>query len=338
MNETGWATRHRRLILCVGIGTIAAWYGILLGSYLVVPALKDAIRARVLDTLRGEFASDVQFQSFDVSFLPRMHMTARGVLIGNNTACPLIQAATADAQSDVLPWHIRTLVLEGLSLHIPTAKGPSVAGSTAVSTRSRPVLTMTIAEIVSEHAQVEILPSAGQQAPLHFELTQFRATNFNPSHAADFSALIATSEPHAEIQTSGHVGPWNTLDPGATPVQGMYATAHCDLAASPGLKGTFSSQGRFRGALQRIEIAGDANAPEFSLSSSGPPEPLRATFQAAVDAWDGSVFIEQVQGLLRTSSFVASGFVRNIQDDRRRDIALHLSVTQGRVALPSLLQ
>lgn len=331
MNETSSANRQRRLILCVGIGIIAAWYGILLGSYLLVPKLKDAIRAHVVDTLRGEFASDVQFQSFEVSFWPRIQMTARGVRIGNDSAFPLIQAATADARPAVFPWHIRTLALKGLSLHIPTVAVARPDGATSLSN-------LTIGEILSEHAQVEILPSAGHQTPLHFELIQFRATNFTPGRAADFSALIASSMPRADIQTSGRLGPWNTFDPGATPVLGMYNTSRCDLAAMRGLQGTFSSHGSFHGSLQRIEIAGEANASEFSLSTGGPREPLHATFQAAVDAWDGSASIEQIQGLLRTSSFVASGFVRNFQDDRLRDIALRVSVTPGRREFSSLLQ
>jgi len=269
-----------------------------------------------VDSLRAEFASDVRFQSFDVSLWPRVHVRARGVLIGNDTA-PLIQAASADAQSDVVPWHLRTLVLEGLTLRIPTSKVPH-------GSATKPASTMTIAEIASEHAEVEILPSSGQQTPLHFGLA-----HLDPSRASDFSAFIATSQPRADIQASGHFGPWNTLDPSATPVEGIYATPRCDLATLPGLKGTFSSQGGFRGTLQRIEIAGEANAPEFSLKSSGLSEPLRATFQAAVDAWDGSASIEQVQGALQASWFVASGFVRNIQDDGRRVIALRVSVMPG---------
>jgi hypothetical protein len=321
MNRTGWANTHRRLILCLGLGIIAGWYGILLGSYLLVPVLKEAIRTRVLDTLRAEFASDAQFQTFEVSLWPRLHMTARGVLIGNSAAWPLIQATTAEVQSDLLPWHIRLLVLEGLAMHIPTASAPGVSTG-----GSAPLLSMSISEIVSDHAQLDLLPSDGQQSPLHFELARLRATNFSVSRKADFSALIATSVPRAEIQATGHFGPWNPIDPGATPLEGTYASPSCDLATLPGLSGTFTSQGHFRGALERIEIVGDARATKFSLDSNKPPEPLQATFQAALDAWDGSAYIEQLQGLSPNSSFVASGFVRNIQDDRRRDIAVHLSV------------
>jgi hypothetical protein len=323
MNDTSWAIRHRRLILCVGLGIIAAWYGILLGSYLLVPALKDAIRTNAVNMLRSEFASDVQFQSFDVSLWPRVHVSARGVLIGNNISSPLLQASAAEAQSSVLPWHIQTLILEGLSLHIP-ATG-------AALTWPRSATTVRVDEIVSEHAYVEILPSAARQTPLHFELAHLRVKNFDPNGAAGFSALITTPEPRAGINASGRVGPWNSADPSLTPLQGVYFMPRCDLSTLPGLQGTLSSRGQFRGVLQRIEIAGDADASEFRLSLGAPRQPLRASFQAAIDAWDASATIEQIEGSLQGSSSAPGGLIGDVKDDRRRDMELNLSANRRRV-------
>jgi hypothetical protein len=317
-------TRKRRLILCAGVGIIAAWYGILLGSYVLVPALKNAIRTRAIEALRNEFGSEVRFQTFEVSFLPRVHVTARGVLIGNNTACPLIQATMADAQSDLLPWHIRTLVLQDLSLHIPTAGGPSVPGPPRGPY-------VRVDQVVSEHTHVEILPACGEQAPLRFELAHLRVKNFDQSQTAEFSASLISAQPHAEIQATGRLGRWNAQEPSLTHLQGEYAMAHCDLATLPGLRGVLSSKGRFEGVLQRIELAGGADASEFSLNVSGHPEPLRVTFQATVNASDGSASIERLYGTLQRSSFRASGRVRNVQDDRTREISLELSMNRGRL-------
>jgi hypothetical protein len=273
---------------------------------------------------RAQFATDVRFQSFAVTFFPRVHIVARGVLIGSSSSCPLIQVTTADAQSGLVPWHIQTLVLEGLSLRIPTAQGP--LGNTP-----KPAWTVSIDEIAAEHAHVEILPAAGEQTPLHFELAHLRVKNFNPSHASDFSALLVSSDPRADIQASGRLGPWNAQSPSLTALQGNYTMLSCDLASLPGLKGMLASKGRFQGVLQRIEISGDASAAQFGLSSIGSPEPLHASFQATVDASDGSASIEHMNGDLQSSSFAVSGLVRNIQDDRLRDIALDISVMRGRL-------
>ena len=44
-----------------------------------VPALKKcAVEAHAVAMLESEFASNVQLQSFDVTFWPRLHVTVRG--------------------------------------------------------------------------------------------------------------------------------------------------------------------------------------------------------------------------------------------------------------------
>jgi len=180
------------------------------------------------------------------------------------------------------------VVLGGLRLKIPAASGSTVAASTQAST-------VSIDEIVSEHAQVVILPS------LHFELSGLRVRNFKTGHAADFSAVLVSSQPRADVDAKGRLGPWNARDPSLTPSQGMYNLARCDLATLPGVQGILSSQGRFQGVLRRIEIAGDANVAQFSLSVSGRPEPLHASLQATVDASDSSVTIAHMSGTLQSS-------------------------------------
>jgi AsmA-like C-terminal region len=316
--------KQRPLILWVGVGVIAACCGLLLTAYFFAPVLKNAIERHAEGMLRAQFGAEVRFQSFEVTLFPRLHVLARGMLVGNDPAHPLIEATTVDAQSSVLPWHIRRLVLEGLSLHIPTAGGLGSPGQVTTSA-------VSVAEIVSANAHVEMLPSAGRHTPLRFELAHLRVQNFNPGHAAEFSAVVVSAEPRADIDASGRMGPWNALDPGLTPLEGMYTLAHCDLATLPGVKGLLSSQGRFQGVLQRIEIAGDAKVAQFSLSVSGHPEPLHASLQAIVNASDSSVTIAHLSGVLQNSPLVASGVVHDVQDDRLRDIALLATVDRGRL-------
>jgi hypothetical protein len=324
MNTAGWVTRNRRLILCIGAGLIVSWYVILVGAYVLVPALKGAIQTHAAEVLRAEFGSEVRFKSIEVTFWPRVHIVGGGVLIGNDTAHPLIQAATADATSDLLPWHIQRLVMTGLVLRIPTT--PVRATAT-----SKPAFALTIDDVTAEHAQLEILPSAGQQAPLHFELANLRVKNISRTSPADFAVWVVSSKPQVQIDTSGRVGPWNASDPGATPLQGAFKMSIADLATLPGLRGALVSEGRFKGVVKQIAISGDAVASEFGLSVTECPEPLHAGFQALLDASDGSVSIQRMSGSLRNSSFAAHGVVRDIPDDRLRDIVLNISVNDGRL-------
>jgi hypothetical protein len=325
LGSSRWVAKLTRLILWGCVGIVAICFVVLLVSYAFAPALKRAVQARAVATLESEFASNVQLQSFDVTFWPRLHVTVRGVLIGNDAARPLIEVTTANAESDLLlPWRIKTLVVEGLFLHIPTA------GISKTHTSHKQAWTVTVDDVVSEHTRVELLPSNTQQTPLHFELAHLRMKNFDPSRAAGFSATIVSSDPRAEINANGRLGPWNADDPSASPLQGTYQMPRCDLASLPGLKGVLSSLGRFQGSLRRIEIAGDANTPAFSLNSSGRPVPFHASFQASLDASNASASIKGMNGAFQRSSFTANGGVQNIQDDRMRDIVLNLSMQRGR--------
>jgi AsmA-like C-terminal region len=193
-----------------------------------------------------------------------------------------------------------------------------------------PWITLDVDQILADHARVEILPT-GRQKPLQFELANLHVTNLSPTRAAGFSAQVISPKPRADIMAIGRLGPWNARDPSSTPLQGEYKMPRCDLTTLPGLKGMLSSQGRFQGILKRLEITGDTESSDFSLSLSGRPESFRASFQAVVDASDGSASIQSMNGLLQSSPFVATGLVRNIQEDRHREIVLDVSVNQGRL-------
>ena len=199
-----------------------------------------------------EFGSDVRFQSFEVSFSPRVHVVARGVVVGNNTAHPLIQVASAVTPSPIcLPWHIRTLVLEGLSVHIPTTESPGgyraqAALDAHASTRSFPNM----------HT-LKLCRRLVQTTPLHLELAQLRVKNFVPRHAADFSATgceFGTSTPKFSPAADWVRG--TPRIPALHRCKEHTRMPHCDLATLPGLKGVLSSQGRFQGTLQRLSNRG----------------------------------------------------------------------------------
>jgi uncharacterized protein involved in outer membrane biogenesis len=295
-------TRNRRVILAVCAAIVAA----VLAFYFFAPKL---IRAHAAGAMRSEFGSDVRFQSLEVSGFPRIHIVVRDLLIGTDPAHPLIQASTADASLGLLPWHVRSVVLGGLSIQLPTANEP-------IASAPKVRATVTADEIVAEHATVQI-------SSLHFQLTDLRVTNFNPAHAAGFSAVLVNPEPRADVPISGQIGPWNAQAPSLTPVQGNYTLPGTNLASVPGLEGMLSSQGRFQGVLQRIRITGDANV--------GRPHPSQASFQIVVDAADGSAAIDSMNGSLQDSPFTASGQASHIQDDRLREIALKISMPQGRL-------
>ncbi|MBV9771390.1 MAG: hypothetical protein JOZ32_17600 [Bryobacterales bacterium] len=256
--------------------------------------------------------------------MPRVHVVARGLVIGDDKTRPLVEATALDARCGLMPWRVQTVVVRGLALHIPTRSAGAVAAS-------KPAWTVTVEKIVSEHVQVEILPASNQGTPLRAELLHLEVKGFEAGHAAEFNASILSSQPRAQIEASGHLGPWNAPNPGLTPLDGKYSMPPSNLVALPGIEGYLSSQGQFRGVLERLELSGEANAPALALSISGHPESLHVTFQTMIDATDCSAAIEQLNGTLQQSSFQGQGTVRDLADDRGRDISMSVSMEQGRL-------
>jgi hypothetical protein len=303
--------RHRVLIAAVIVMTGAA-------ACIFYFSLPGMVRTRAAEVLSGEFGgAPVKFQNLVVSGFPRLHVVARGVTIGADPDHPLIQADTADADTALLPWHVRRVRLSGLAVRIP-------GGASTIVTAGKSWPAITIEEIAADKADVEILA-------FHFELAHVRARNFNPSGASSFAATLVSFEPRADIALSGRLGPWNAQQPSLTPVEGAYKLTDGDLASLPGLKGVLTAQGSFQGALRELRIAGPVSIAAFGLSSSGRPEALRANLRATINAADQSASIESIDGSLEDSLFSAGGAVRNLEDDRTRKIAASISLQRGRL-------
>ena len=324
MTPAELVARRRRPIRVLGATTIAVWCAALFGWYLFLPMLKDDVRSYAIDVLQAQFGCRARVDSFDVRFTPRLRVIAYGVHIGDDSSGSLIDIGMADAESSLVPWHIRSLVVEGFSAHIPT---------TEIETIGKPVpgLPLTIDDMVANRGQVEILPTVGQSAPIAFNIARLHIQNFQPGRPALFSAVVLVSQPLGEIDADGHFGPWSAQQPSLTPLQGTYRVSGCDLSSLSGLKGELSSQGRFQGDLKRLEVAGALDAAKFGLSTGGRQEAAHANFQMLLDASDGSVAVKHIDGELQRTSFIASGKVENVEDERQRNIDFDLSVGDGRL-------
>lgn len=323
MHPADLVASRRRPILAVGASIIVLWCVTLFAWYAFLPMLKSDVQAYAVEMLRAQFASDVHFNRFQVSFFPRLRVTAYGLRIGQPSS-PLIEVGIADAESDLVPWHVRSLVIEGFAVHLPT--GPLPAANAP-----KPFLPLRIDDLVANRGQLEILPSTPEVAPMRLQVASLHMQHFQPGHPADFSGVLLTSEPRAEIQADGRLGSWNAQNPSLTSVQGKYSTMRCDLASLPGLQGSLSSQGHFQGDLARVEITGDASASRFGLAVSGRPESVHANFQIAMDAANGSAALEHIDGELEQTAFTASGHVENMQDDSARNIAFEVAIRHGRL-------
>lgn len=295
----------------------------LLGTLVFVPALKAAVRTSAAEMLHSEFGGAVEFRSFEVTFLPKMRVVAQGVLVGNDRNPPLVQIGTVETASGLIPWHLQSVKAQGVWLNVPTA--------TASSKSSKSLLPITADNVLVTNARIDVLPSAGNSEPLHFNLAQLHISHLSLNRPSSFNAVLKSSEPRAVVQISGQAGPWNTANPSLTVLQGSYTTQAGDLSSLGGLSGSVVSKGQFRGSLQRIAIAGDLDAPDFGLRAHGFTEPIQASFQASLNAADSSLDVQRIAGKLQQTPFQGAARIENVQDQHLRKVSSDVSIPEGRL-------
>jgi hypothetical protein len=98
-----------------------------------------------------------------------------------------------------------------------------------------------------------------------------------------------------------------------------------------GLGGMLSSRGSYRGVLERIEVAGDTETPDFSLDIAGQPVSLVTRFDAVVDGTNGDTYLERVDARLAESHIHAKGAVVRSRDVKGRHVALDITIDDARI-------
>ncbi len=138
-----------------------------------------------------------------------------------------------------------------------------------------------------------------------------------------FQAALDNSKPPGLIHSQGNLGPWNPDEPGGTPVSGKYIFRDANLAVFPGIAGTLASDGQYRGELDRIEVEGTTDVPDFSLTTTRHPIRLQTRFAATVDGTNGNTDLHPVEATLGKSRFDVSGSIERGALETHKEIDLH---------------
>jgi hypothetical protein len=98
-----------------------------------------------------------------------------------------------------------------------------------------------------------------------------------------------------------------------------------------GIAGILSSKGEFAGVLERIDVNGETDTPDFMVSRSGHRVHLRTLFHAIVDGTNGNTLLEPVRAHFLNSGVVANGGVVKNRGEKGRRVELDVTVDDGRV-------
>jgi hypothetical protein len=205
---------------------------------------------------------------------------------------------------------------------------PPRAVATAGARDPSPLL---IDRIESKHARLEIPSKRVGRLPRVFDIEALVMDGFGAVDGGRFHGALINPVPRGRIETSGSFGPWNTNEPDDTPIQGEYAFKNADLDTIKGLGGILSSVGTYSGVLERVEVEGQTETPDFRIDVGGQPVPLRTKFKAIVDGTSGDTWLDSVEAVLGQSTIVAKGAVVRTEDVKGRRINLDVRLDRARL-------
>ena len=349
----------RRGILIVGVLLVASVAVLLSLATRLTPYVRD----RVVQALNDRFDSDVELQSLQVSIFPRPEVTGGGLIVrhkGRRDVPPLISIKAFSAGAGVFgligkPLRLRTVDLDGLEIRIPpgglnsdrdvqpepsrrtepdaglgTPPPPRPPAETPAAREAGPT-PILIDTIRSTSARLEITSKEPGKLPRLFEIHDLVMRDFGFDRAASFQASLTNPKPRGRIETKGQFGPWRKEDPRLTPLQGEYAFKQADLNTINGIGGLLSSVGQYSGVLDRIDVQGETDTPDFVVDVSGQPVHLRTRFTAVVDGTNGNTWLVPVEAVLGSSTILTRGAVVRTEDVKGRKVSLDVSIEKAQI-------
>jgi len=328
------------------ISTGARW-GIAAGVLLILFVAALAIgsnsvsgwaRDRIRKTLEETFASRLELKTLDVRVFPSVHVIGTGLVLrqknhGEESKPPLITVDQFTADTNLLelfhlPTKIQHVRLTGLRVNVQT--GQSKHPDNDKSGSKKPP-NFVIGDVIADGARVETIPSQAGKVPLVWDITKLTLHDGGSERAMSFVATLHNAQPPGEIQSTGSFGPWQRDQPAETPVSGKYVFTNADLSVFHGISGRLSSTGAYRGVLERIEVQGHTDIPDFAVSVAGNPVHLTTDFHALVDGTNGTTHLQPVVARFGHSSFTAQGVVDTTPGEPGKIVSLEVRSTDSRL-------
>ena len=303
-----------------------------------VSRLTPHVRDATVGALEERFRSEVDLESLQVSVFPRPEVNGSGLNVrfnGRADRVPMIRVDTFSASAGLWglltsPLHLRSVETEGLVITLQTGLRRDPQTGPPQPSRGKRAR-IVVDEIVARAARLEVLSKDPGKMPRLFEIHDLVMRGLGDTTGSPFQASLTNPKPLGKITTEGRFGPWRAEEPRQTPIAGTYVFKSADLNTIKGISGTLTSNGEYSGVLERIQVKGDTDTPDFSIDVSGQAVPLKTKFQAIVDGTSGDTWLEHVEARLADTLLVASGAVVRAKDVKGRRVSLDVKIDDGRI-------
>jgi hypothetical protein len=321
-----------RVVLWITAGLVIA-LGI--GVYVMATHLTPIVRNRALDMLRSRFDSEAAIGELNVSLVGGIAVSGKGLVLrhhGRTDVPPLIEIREFTGEMGWFslmgkPWHIRRVELKGLTIHIP----PKEKREQRVTKKKFRDIPVIVDELISDDGELDLIPNNPEKPNHQFLIHHLAMHSVGLGHSAPFKASLTNAVPPGEIETEGHFGPWQIEDPGQTPLSAKYKFKEADLGVFHGIAGILSSEGKFGGVLENIDVKGETTTPDFMLSTAGHPMRLKTDFEATVDGTNGDTLLHPVIAQFLNTTLICNGGAVKAANGRGREIVLDVTTDQARL-------
>ncbi|MGH9513275.1 MAG: hypothetical protein ACRD2U_14170 [Terriglobales bacterium] len=340
MNHTESVPEIRRRSLAIKIVAVLAPLLVVFAIVFVV-LLRETnpyLKKRAIELLEEKLNGDVELNGFKASVYPTLQIWGSGLVVhyeGRRDVPPLISIHEFTARGSVFslfekPWKVDYLELKGMVITV-SHKGDQGQSSRPKRSRRLKDMPLLIQELVADNAQLIIVPRDPAKSPHTFDIHHLVMNHVGLHRAAAFTAQLTNPKPPGEIASQGSFGPWNAEEPGETALSAEYTFEKADLGVFKGISGILSSHGEFGGILDRIEIEGETETPDFTVASGGHPVDLHTEFKATVDGMNGDTLLHPVNARFLKSVVIANGGVVQTPEKKGREIKLDVTVDKGRL-------
>jgi len=325
------------LVSMVAIGAAV----LIAASRVGIPFSSSAAQVRLVAALAEIFDAQVELKEFHLHPLWRFRAEGRGLTVrhrGRQDVPPLVSIQSFAVEGGaiaLLKGHISQLDVTGLDIQIPPDRNrddnlPSAAERFDSSDRHDVPSGFVIDRLLATGARLTIVPEEASKPPKVWDIHDLRMERVSIASAMSFQATLTNAVPPGEISTQGTFGPWQRIEPGRTPLTGVFAFADADLGVFRGISGLLSAEGRFGGRLNRIDVFGETDTPQFRIST-GLPVPLHARYHAVVDGTNGNTELDEVDASFLHTELVAKGGVIQRGEAIGRTVALDVTMDRGRL-------
>jgi len=331
----------RRTTIAIVVAAVLAATVAIAVFVVSLPIRSETLKERVIELLSDQLESEVAIEHLEGRVFPRVSVSGRGVSIrhkGRTDVPPLITIERFEIRGslrDLLrrPRHVGELRLQGLDVKIPPGDDRQAAETSGTQSpaQSGKLQQVVIDRFEAPAAVITLIPKVEGKQPKVFTIHHLVMERLGINQTIPYIATLTNPVPKGEIETSGTFGPWNVAYPARTPLAGSYVFANANLDTISGLAGTLRSTGTFQGPIDRIQVQGKTETPDFQVDVGGKPVPLTTQFTAIVDGSDGDTYLKKVDARILESDLTASGAVVGLEGVPGRRVDIDVNMTNGRI-------